>query len=334
MKSSINDKLSLFAENVQAIKGSFRTHMALTKKLAAILYALEGKPVDNDAIKQCHALIKENTKLFSSFRGNMTLYVSTRLSLNEDPSRLFAHTLEVYDLFKSVKFKLSDYRTVSALLVASSANPQDYRYAVERAKVFYDGMKKNRWFITGQDDYIFSTMLGLSDIDPAYGAERVEQLYRCLIPDFRFIPGSNAVQLLAQVLVLGGKSNDTLDHIFALRDALQSQKVKLDKTYTLPALGVLALLPADGEVLANDLMEAQAFLKLQKGFGSFSISTQELLLFASAIVAADYARDIKDNIVAASVTTSIINVIIAIQVAIIAAMSASAAAAAAASALG
>ena len=99
--------------------------------------------------------------------------------------------------------------------------------------------------------------------------------------------------------------------------------------YTLPALGVLALLPVPGDVIARDLLEAQAFLRAQKGFGAFSVGSQELLLYAAAIVSSSYAEGM-DSITTATVSTSIANIIIAQQAAMIAAFAASSAATAAA----
>lgn len=317
MKESITEKLSLFTTNAQAMKGSFKLQETLTKQLAAMLYTFENKQMDCNAIKQCHTLIKDSTGIFSSFRGNMSLCVSAMLSLQDAPDQLLTDTLIVYDLLKNAKFRASDYLTVAALLIASNTDTQGCQHTVERAKAFYDEMKKSHWFITGEDDYIFAVMLGLSDIDPISGTERIEQLYQRLKPEFKSKAGGNAVQALSQILVLGGKSDEALDHIFTLNNALRDQKIKLDKTYTLPALGVLALLPIDGDILANDILEAQAYLRAQKGFGSLSISTQELLLFSTAIVTSVYAEEMKNDIVTASITTSIIGIIIAMQMAII-----------------
>jgi hypothetical protein len=115
-----------------------------------------------------------------------------------------------------------------------------------------------------------------------------------------------------------------------LRDALRAQRIKLDKSYTLPALGVLALLPVEIGAIVRDIAEAEQTLKVQKGFGSWSVSKQELLIYAAAAVAGEYAEHVKGGVVTAAVSTSITNIIIAQQVAMIAAISASSAATAAA----
>jgi len=133
---------------------------------------------------------------------------------------------------------------------------------------------------------------------------------------------------LAQVLVLGG-SDTAADRVLILRDALRERKIKLDKSYTLPSLGVLAMLSVDTGKAISDIGDAQTYLRAQKGFGAMSVDTQELLLYAAAIVAGEYAQNIKDGILTAALSTSIVNIIIAQEAAMIAAVSAASAAAAA-----
>lgn len=55
--------------------------------------------------------------------------------------------------------------------------------------------------------------------------------------------------------------------------------MKLYKAYTLPILGILALLPVEIDTIVREIGVARDTLRAQKGFGSLSVTTQELLLF-------------------------------------------------------
>ena len=213
-------KLNLFADNAQTIRKGFVWQNAMIKRLAALLYAQENKVVDCEAIRQCHVLIKENTGVFSMFRGNMSLCVAALLSLSADPKALFENTLKVYDLLKDTKLRASDYLAVSAFQIASQADLANYAKTAERTRAFYDEMKSRNYFRTGQDDYIFAAMLGLSDLDVTTGAERIEQLYNRLKSEFW---NKNSVQSLSQVLVLGGSCDESASRVFELRGALKEQ---------------------------------------------------------------------------------------------------------------
>ena len=326
MNQDITKKLALFAENVQTMKRGFVWQHTGTKRLAALLYSLQGKAVDCDAIRESHAIIKKKTGVFSMFRGNMSIFIAAMLSLDNGCRQRLSDVTDVYDMLKAAKFHASDYLAVAAYLIVADTDRANYQNTVDRARQFYAGMKKNNWFHTGQDDYIFAAMLGLSDIDVAAGTRRVNELYQRLKPEFR-MAGGGSVQALSQMLTLGGKTDEALEHLLMLRSSLRSHKIKLDRAYTLPALGALSLLPVRGDVLVNDVYEAQKYLRAQKGFGRFSISTQELLLFSSAIISSVYAKEMNDRVVAAT-SVSIVNIIIAQQVAMIVAVSAATTAAA------
>jgi hypothetical protein len=328
MEQKSLSRLTLFASNWQIIRKEFKLHHAMTKRMSALLYAQENKSVDREAIKRCHTLIKENTGAFSTFRGNMTLCVATLLSLSSEPQRLFDETLRVYDLLKTTKLRASDYLAVAAFQIASQTEQQNYQNAANRTREFYDGMKSHNFFSTGHDDYIFAAMLGLSDMEVFAGTERVAQLVDRLKGEFW---SKNSVQTLSQVLTLSNSCDATVERVLSLRDKLRANKIKLDKAYTLPALGVLVLLPVECDAIIRDIAEAQTYLRTQKGFGAWSVTTQELLMFSAAVAAGEYAENIKCGVITAALSTSITNIIIAQQVAMIAAISASTAVAAASS---
>jgi hypothetical protein len=327
MSNKIQERLDLFVANTQAIKKNFKWHDTLTKRLSALLFAFENKPADCEVLKTNHALIKSNTGVFSTFRGSMSLCIASMLSLKDNAQEHFSNTLLVYDLLKKAKLRASDYLVVAAYEIAVNAAPDTYQQTVTRAREFYSGMKAQSWFNTGEYDYIFSAMLALSDIDVKAGVEQIDSLYKQLKPAFY---AKNSVQTLAQILVISKSCSQAAEKVLALREALKSQKIRLDKTYTLPSLGVLAMLPVETNILIQDILEAQDFLRRQKRFRAFSVTKQETLLLSSALVASVYADDMSNGIITASLSTSIASIIIAQQIAVIMAASASGAAAAAA----
>jgi hypothetical protein len=328
MTASIQTKLTLFAENAQNIKKDFVWQNTMTRRLAALLYALDGKPINIEAIRNCHNLIKSETSVFSTFRGNMTLCIAAMLSLKPNPQETFADTKAAFEMLKGAKFWSSDHLAIAAYQIAANAEKSRYAEVITRTRAFYEEMKKRHFFLTGYDDTIFAVMLGLSDVDVTQGSEQLERIYQRLKPEFFT---ANSVQGLAQILVLGGSDDGVVNRVLELKSAFRNQKLKLDKMYTAPSLGVLALLPTPTETLVSDIAQAQTFLRGQKGFSAWSIDTQQLLLYAAGIVASGYAQELKDGVVTAALATSITNLIIAQEAAMIAAISASTAAASSAS---
>lgn len=115
--------------------------------------------------------------------------------------------------------------------------------------------------------------------------------------------------------------------MIALNEAFRKRDFRMDKTYTLPSLGILSLLPSDRDSLVDEVAETNDWLRTQKGFGAWSIDKQELLLFSSALVAIQHVENLRNGVLTTAISTSITNIIIAQQAAMAATAAASAAAA-------
>ncbi|MPM46098.1 hypothetical protein SDC9_92794 [bioreactor metagenome] len=323
---------NLFVDNTQAIKNEFVwSSMAQAKKLAALFYALEGKKIDVAAMKETKAYIKQNTGVFSSFRGNMGLSVATLLSLMPNKEEIFADTLTVYDKLKSARFSNSDYLIMAAFQIAANTAQKDHDAVVARTRAFYDGMKSHHWFCTSQDDYIFCAVLAMSNVDVASGVEKIESYIEKLSGKLGTLLGKNSIQGLAEVLTLGGTA-DKSDRVFELNETLKTNKLKLNRDLILPVLGILTLLPVSNDTIVRELSETRDYLRLQKGFGKFSVPDYEVLLYAAALFINSHIDELKSDALSATLSTSVAGIIIAAQTAMICAACVASSAAAASSA--
>jgi hypothetical protein len=322
MRSKLQDKLNLFAENVEAIRGDFVWQDASAKRLAALVYSSEGRMIDNDAIRDSHTMIKAEAGAFSSFRGNLAIYVSAALSLAEKPGQLLGDAMHVYDLLREKRFWASDFLAAAAFEIAANADREDYSRIAGRTKDFFDEMRAGHRFHIGKDDDRFAAMLARSDIAPHYGVNKMKRLFQCLRAEFSRWIGKGGLLTLAQMLVLAEGTEECVLNLLRLNRRLRQEKIRLDRSATLASLGVLGMIGAEHCALANDIIEARDFLRSQKGLGSLAVTTEELMLYAVALITYTYADDIKRNLIKAGVTTSITNLIIAQQVAVMSSMAA------------
>lgn len=326
MNERLKARAELFAQNAENIRREYIWTFGQTKRLAALLYALEDKPLNIDALRESHELIKQRTGAFSTLRGNMTMCIAARMSLSESPNALLTDTLNAYDKLKAAGFWASDHLVIAAQQIALYANAgQDQ--AIVRARAFYDGLRRKHWILTGQDDYIFCAMLGLSDIDVESGLDRLDLLCAELKKEFRW---SNSVQAFGELLLFTGETPGTMGRLTELRDKLKDRNLRMDREYTLPSLGVLALLPVDVRLIVEDMAELCNFLREKRGFSGWSVMKQELLVLATALVASDQVYQAKTGMFPV-LSTSIVNIVLAQQAAVAAAAASSAAAATASS---
>lgn len=327
----MNNAREIFVDNTRAIKNEFVwSSMAQAKKLTALFYALEGKTIDIAAIKDAKEYIKQNTGVFSNFRGNMGLCVATLLSLKPNKEEIFAETMTVYDKLKAAKFYSSDYLIMAAYQIAANTAQKDQDAVITRTRAFYDGMKSRHWFCTSQDDYIFCAVLAISNLDVAAGVEQIESYIEKLNGKLGMLLAKNSIQGLAEVLTLGGPA-DKSDRVFELNEMLKTNKLKLNRDLILPVLGILTLLPVSNDMIIYELTETREYLRSQKGFGQFSVPDYEVLLYAAALVINAHIAELNTDALSATLSTSVTGIIIAVQTATICAACAASSAAAASS---
>ncbi|WP_179218646.1 DUF4003 family protein [Saccharibacillus sp. O23] len=321
-------RLQLLAGNAQALKKEFAWHNVSASRLAALLWAVEDRTAAPESIRGMFDRIKQSASAFSSFRGLLSVALSAVLSLREDPEGRLNETMDIYEQMRDLKFKSSDYLVFAAFEIAENAEPARRAEAIERTRMFYEGMKANHRFLTSQDDYIFSALLGLSELPTESTLKRMEQFYAELKPEFR---AGNGLQALTHVLVLGEADAGTIPRMMELRDRLKERKLRMDKDFTLPSLGLLALLPTDTRVIVDDIEQGFSYLREQKGFGRWSITEQELLLLVSGVVISRSVGQIRESVASPAVSNMLMSLVAAQQAVMIATIVAMTAASAAAS---
>jgi len=317
------NRLQLLATNTQSVKKEFAWHNISISRLAAMLYAAEDRTADPSTLRDIHDMIKENTGAFSIFRGTLSVAIAAMLSLKDDPQGRLDDTLNAYEQMKAHKFKPSDHLAMAAYEIAQHTKPEQREAVIRRTKVFYDGMKENHRFLTSYDDYVFAAMLGLSDLEPEPALKHMEQLYAELKPELR---ASNGLQSLTQLLVLGDADWNATARLRELREAFKQRKIRMDRDFTLPSLGLLALLPIDVRVIADEVEENIAHIRTQKGYGAWSITDRELLLLISSLYISRNVGEARQGLSASTVSTALTNLVIAQQAATIATVTAIAAA--------
>ncbi|MGI5900420.1 MAG: DUF4003 family protein [Christensenellales bacterium] len=325
MGHRLKSKVELFASNVQALKGTFVWKNVLLKRMAALLYAGKDERIDLNALRESHDLIKSKTGVFSYFRSNSMVTLSTLLSMHDDKQAQLDKTLAVYERMKEYRFWKGDYLVVAAYQIAENTREEKYDETIRRAKAFYDGMKAQHPFITGHSSYIFAALLGLSDMKIESGLMRIEGFYRAFKPHFR---SGYSVQALAQVLALSAGDRDVEGRVLYLSDKFRQRNMRMDRQYILSSLGILSILPADLNGLVNDVIETYEQLRTKKGFGRWTVTKRELLMLSSALVCFDHIAEENNQLLTTTLSTSITNIIIAQQTAIAVAVATSSSAAA------
>jgi hypothetical protein len=326
MRDTLRNKCDLFADNYNSLYKKFKWNYAINTRLGALLYTMDDRGVDIEAILRCRKVIKENTGVFSQFKDTTNFMTAVMLSLHTEPEAMLKGAVTVYDAMKKEGFHSSSYLVIAAISIALQSDPYNYQQIISSAKKYYDAMKEEHRFITSADDYGFAALLAMTDKPVFQTVREMEYCYRTLKEVFS---SSNAVQSLTHVIAFS--EEDTVakcKRVVELHRAMKKRKCKLGYGVELSFLGVIALLQEDSEKLADEIAETQEYLKNKKGFGIWSASSTERIMFSVALVCDDYLTDVKKNTMELTLANNVTGILLAQQMATMAAASGAAAAAA------
>lgn len=285
MKDSLYKNCELFIKNRDKIKLEFPWESNYLYPLCAGIYTSRNLEADVKKMKFCKTLLKQKTSVFSNFRGTSKMATITLLALNENPEEKMEQMLTLYEAFKKV-FWTSEYLTVASATIVNFAKEEQFNEIVKKTRIIYDKMKAEHPFLTSGEDSVFAALLALSDLDDIQKEIEIERCYQFLKDNFF---SKNSVQSLSQVLALSEKETRyKCMRVIQLFEYLKEQGHKYGTSYELATLGVLALLDIEIAALAKDMIEADNYLKEQKGFGVFGIGSKQRLMYAGMITMCDY----------------------------------------------
>lgn len=310
MKSIVEKNATQFVANRDAVKSVYKFDGGLQLLSAASLFLSKDVEVDTEKLAACKEQIKKKVNGFSAIRGGLVSTVAAYLALAENPEEMLDKIQVAYKALKKV-FTGCDYVVLAAAIMAQNAEKEQFDELVERTKTAYKLMKKDHPLLTGTDDSIACVAFAMSGRDISELVMETEAAYVLLKKRFK---SSNAVQGLAQILAMcNGSVEQKVEKTIALYDLFREKKTKYGNSYQLASLGLLAQLEASKEGVVDEIIEAEAWLKAQKGFSTWSnVDKQTRLMYAAMLVQKQYENT---EILQQIATQTIIGILIAEQAA-------------------
>ena len=326
MRTTLEQLCNNFIQNKVNFKKVFKWGNDQIMSASVMTFLNKGILADETKLEECKKILKENTGVFSNFRGNVEVPMVAQLALAKDPADKMKKTLKVYDVLKK-EFSGSEYLVVAASVLTDMVSEDSAMQMAQKARNIYNKMKKDHPFLTSYEDTVYAVMMAVSEKSVEIIMEEMEVCYKKLKENFS---SSNDVQALAHVLsMMDGLAEEKCNKIVSLYNALKDAEVKYGKYYELIALASLAMLPVEYGVLAEDIKAVDEFLSEQEGYGIFGLDKKTRLMHAAMIVSCDYMRNDTTEI---AVMTGTLATVAAQQAALFAIMAASTASVAASTA--
>ena len=325
MRPTLEQHCNNFICNRDVVKSIFKWENDQIISASVTSFLNRGILADATKLEECKKLLKDNTGVFSNFRGNVEVPMVVQLAIADVSADKMKKTMQVYETLKK-EFYGSEYLVLAAAVMADMVSEEQAIQMAKKARKIYDKMKKDHPFLTSGEDTVYAVLMAVSEKSDDKMMEEMEVCYKKLKESFY---ASNEVQALAHVLsVAEGSAEEKCNKVVALYDALRGAEVKYGKYYELVALASLAMLPVEQSVLVEDIKAVDAFLAEQKGHGFWGLDKKTRLMHAAMIVSCDYIKNDTADIAA---MTGAMAVVAAQQAAMCAVIAASAASTAASS---
>ncbi len=326
MRSSLNTLCSRFIENRDVVKSTFAWDSSYMYPICAAIITDKGMRADEERLRYCRDLLKEQTGVFSNFRSTAKIAMIAMMSVDHNPAGKLQKALQVYDCLKA-HFWSSQYLPVASMIIADMVEPVHYREVAAHTRRIYELMKSEHPFLTSGEDSVFAAMLALGNRPDEWIVAETERCYRLMKEKFF---SSNAVQSLSHVLALcDGQAEEKCRGACELFDELKARGYRYGTDYELATLGVLAALPVERECVIQDVIDVTNFLAGQRGYGILGLTKKQRIMHAGMIVTSDYMKG--DQTMSSAAIHATLSLIAAQQAAMCAAIAASSAAAASAS---
>lgn len=325
MNTELDQLTVRYLEAREAVKSVFRMESEYSFPVAANLYAASGQPVDTERLSDCKRMIRDETGIFSNFRGSVMVPLAAKLALCENMQTCLDRALQNYAVLKE-QFMRSEFLALAALLLTDSVSDADIPAVAARGKELYRRMRKEHPFLTGQEDSVFAVLLAESEkSDDAL----ILDMGACyILLDERF-PKGDGIQTASHVLaLLDGAPEEKAGKVIALYDAIRSAGGKYGTNQELPVLAALAADDTPAETVVSEIFAVDALLEGQNGYrGVFGYDRKTRMMHAAMLVGAYRMRG-QAGIVNAAAQQSAVAMIAAQQAAMCASIACCSAAAA------
>jgi len=246
-------------------------------------YVTSEREFDAESLSRAMDALKLNAGWFSPLRGNLLPMIAAFLDkpstdVEDEVNRLF----DKQRILRSVGFRNTTHSYLAALLMTD--DPDLYENEAREAKALYDEMKKNHFFLTSDDDYANSVLLGNRGFNPVTHAKSMRMYYDALRAE-KFRAG-NELHWMSQVMTYVDATFDPSQVTRAVEILHKFKRETKIRPVHYPMIGFLT----EFEVGDEDLLRIIELTRTLEGSSVFKSKKEMALSFGIGYVMHEIAE--------------------------------------------
>ena len=291
MNDLLQQKCDLLVKNRTAIHNKFFLENELMSVAAALVFTAEGKEADVDKMKDCRKLLNKNTRLLSNLRDIVELVILSKMALAESPEDYLEDFLAVYNKIIKGKFLETDYMALASILILDHGLQDECDEIIDRANEITKRMNSDHPILTSADDTSFIMFLAITRKNVDAVLSDLEDGYTYLTRNYKTGINKDPAYELCEVLAVSyGDMTEKCDKAMRIRKALVNKGSEYGSGYVTSSLGSLIDAQIEPDALADEIIEAEKYLKGQKGFGELTMDRSIRVMYATLLASSVYGK--------------------------------------------
>jgi hypothetical protein len=284
MDAKLQAKCDLLAENYQTVQSSAKLDAPEAACLGALIYTSANAQANEAEIRANRALLREKVSVVNNLRGYVNVALLSKMSLSENAEAYLDNVITVYNLLKQGHLYRDEYEALAATAIVDFAQPSQYAAVAQHTQDIIKKMKETHPIITDTQDTTVAALLAMSDLDIEATLDKADACYQALKDD-HFKWAKNDLQCICMILALNNMSvQEGCERFRTMRQTLKESGSKMYTNY-LPILAALVDTNASPAQIAQDIKEAEGYLKGKKGFGGiFGVGKQMRMVLSAAVL--------------------------------------------------
>ena len=282
MNTKLEERCKRQLKNEHTIRQMSTLDSEESVKLGSLLYTALGITAEDEKIAECRKILQSKTAFFSNLRGVLQSLLLLKMSIAEDSESYIDGVIDTYDKLTKDNDISGLFSILTSIIIFDDHGDKEVNAVISQVLDMFNEVKETNPEMSHNSDMAYIALMLLSGKADLKIEEEKKLIFNDLINAFHLSP--DAAQASTLVLITGTKPvEEKLRGFVGLYNALKESGHATSLRRCISIYAAFTDIDVPREELAALISEADQFLKTQKGYSVFSVSTDFRKVIAATL---------------------------------------------------